>query len=140
MEFKRFGNKVVMRIDRGEEVVETIKEFCTDQKITLGSISGLGAADRIKVGAFNVEKQKYHSIEFSGSDYEITNLTGNISTMDGETYLHLHITLSDHDMRAFGGHLNEAVISGTCELVIDIIDGIVDRKFNDEVGLNLYKF
>ncbi len=139
MEFKRFGNKVIMRIDKGEEVVEIIKGFCIDQKITLGSICGLGAADRIKVGLFNVEEKKYYSTELNG-DYEITNLTGNISTMDGETYLHLHITLSDHDMRAFGGHLNEAVISGTCELVIDIIDGVVDRKFNDEVGLNIYKF
>lgn len=128
-----------MRIDKGEEVVQTVKGFCIDHKITLGSISGLGAADRIKVGLFNVEEKKYYSTEMTG-DYEITNLTGNISTMDGEIYLHLHITLSDHEMKAFGGHLNEAVISGTCELVIDVIDGIVDRKFNNDVGLNLYKF
>jgi len=139
MEFKRIGNKVIMRIDKGEEVVETIKKFCKDHGITLGSISGLGAADRIKVGLFNVEEKKYYSTVLTG-DYEITNLTGNISTMDGETYLHLHITVSDHEMRAFGGHLNEAVISGTCELVLDIIDGIVDRQFSEDVGLNIYKF
>lgn len=139
MDFKRIGNKVIMRIDKGEEVVETIKKFCEDHKITLGSISGLGAAGRIKVGLFNVQEKKYYSTVLKG-DYEITNLTGNISTMNGETYLHLHITASDHEMRAFGGHLNEAVISGTCELVIDVIDGIVDRQFNEDVGLNIYKF
>lgn len=139
MDFKRFGNKVVMRIDRGEEVVETIKKFCEDQKITLGSISGLGAAGRVKVGLFDVEKKEYFSKVFEG-DFEITNLTGNISTMNGETYLHLHITIADHEMRAYGGHLNEAVICATCEVVIDVIDGMVDRSFNEEVGLNTYKF
>lgn len=139
MDFKRFGNKVVMRIDKGEEVVETIKNFCEEQKITLGSISGLGAAGRVKVGLFDVEKKEYFSKVFEG-DFEITNLTGNISTMNEETYLHLHITIADHEMRAFGGHLNEAVICATCEVVIDIIDGMVDREFNEEVGLNIYKF
>lgn len=139
MDFKRFGNKVVMRIDRGEEVVETIKNFCEEQKITLGSISGLGAAGRVKVGLFDVEKKEYFSKVFEG-DFEITNLTGNISTMNGETYLHLHITIADHEMRAYGGHLNEAVICATCEVIIDVIDGMVDRSFNEDVGLNTYKF
>ncbi len=139
MDFKRFGNKIIMRIDRGEEVVETIKKFCEDHKITLGSISGLGAAERIKVGLFDVLEKKYYSKEFVG-DYEISNLTGNISTMNGETYLHIHITITDDEMRGFGGHLNEALISATCELVIDIIDGMVDREFNDDIGLNLFKF
>lgn len=139
MNFKRFGNKIVMRIDRGEEVVKTISKLCEDQKIKLGSITGLGAAGRVKMGLFDVEKKEYFSKEFVG-DYEITNITGNISTMNGETYLHLHGTIADHELKAFGGHLNEAVICATCELVIDVIDGMVDREFNEEVGLNTYKF
>lgn len=38
------------------------------------------------------------------------------------------------------GHLNAATISATCELVIDVIDGEIGRKFSDEIGLNLYEF
>jgi predicted DNA-binding protein with PD1-like motif len=138
MNFKRFDNKVIVRIDRGEEVVETIKRFCNEQNIQLGSITGLGAADRIKIGLFNTNQKKYYAKELIG-DHEITNLTGNISTMNGETYLHIHATVANEEMEAFGGHLNEAVISGTCELVIDVIDGMIDRIFNEDVGLNLYK-
>lgn len=139
MDFKKLGNKIVMRIDKGEEVVETINQFCKEHKITLGSISGLGAAGRVKMGLFDVEKKEYFSKEFVG-DYEITNITGNISTMNGEVYLHLHATIADHELRAFGGHLNEAVICATCEVVIDVIDGTVDREFNEDVGLNTLKF
>lgn len=40
----------------------------------------------------------------------------------------------------FGGHLNKAVISATCEMVITVINGNVDRSFSDSVGLNLFDF
>lgn len=40
----------------------------------------------------------------------------------------------------FGGHLNRAIVSATCEMVINIIDGKVDRAFEEEIGLNLMKF
>ena len=52
-------------------------------------------------------------------------------------YLHLHATLSDANYHTFGGHLNAAIVSGTCELIIDVIDGACDREFSDSVGLNL---
>ncbi|MBS7526754.1 DNA-binding protein [Fusibacter paucivorans] len=139
MEFKKFNDKYIIRIDRGEEVVASLMAFCKAEHISLGSISGLGATDRVTIGLFNVAEKQYHKETLTG-DFEITNLTGNISTKEGEPYLHLHITLGDASFHAFGGHLNECWISGTCELVIDAIDGTVERTFNEGVGLNLYAF
>ena len=40
----------------------------------------------------------------------------------------------------FGGHLNSAVVSATCELVLQVIDGQVERVFDPEIGLNLFQF
>lgn len=139
MIFKKFGNKYILRIDRGEEAVATLKSFCTDHNITLGSVTAIGAANRATIGLFNTETKRYQSTELTG-DFEITSLTGNISTMNGEVYLHLHATLSDNRYHAYGGHLNAAFISGTCELIIDAIDGACDREFSDDVGLNILKF
>ena len=44
------------------------------------------------------------------------------------------------DGKVFGGHLNKAIISATCEMVINIINGKVDRFYDDVTGLNLFKF
>jgi len=136
MKIKKFGNKWVVRIDKGEEIVETLKQFCKKNKIKLGSVSGVGGIKRVTVGSFKAKTKEYFSQELTG-DYEITNLIGNISTMKGKIYLHLHITISDSNNNAFGGHLNSAVISTTGEIIIEEIEGEIERKFNEEVKLNL---
>jgi hypothetical protein len=50
------------------------------------------------------------------------------------------MSAGDRDNNVYAGHLNKAVVSATCEMFIHVIDGAVDRKLNEEVGLNLLKF
>ena len=71
---------------------------------------------------------------------EIVSLGRTITTKDGEFYAHLHMSAGDTEGRVLGGHLNEAVISATCELVLEIMDGTVERRFDPETGLNLMEF
>ena len=139
MEYRRFNDKYVVRLNKGEEIIESLTKLCEENDIKLGRVTGIGATNKVKIGLFNVETKEYHSTELTG-DMEITNLSGNISQMDGKVYLHLHITVCDEENKAFGGHLNYAVISATCEMIIDVIDGAVDRKYDEETGLNLIKF
>ena len=139
MEFKKFGNKYFVRIDKGEEIVESLKKFCEKNNIKLGTITGIGATNKVTVGLFKAETKEYHSTELTGN-FEIAPLHGNISTMSGKTYLHLHVNLCNKEHKSFGGHLNSATVSATFEAVIDVIDGEVDRAFSEEIGLNLFKF
>jgi len=139
MEYRKFGNKYLIRMDKGEEVVETLKKFCQDHNITLGWIKGIGAVSKAKIGLLRIDEKKYYSTELDGA-YEITSLLGNVTTMKGEVYLHLHISLFDEDNKTYGGHLNYAIISATGEIFIEAIDGMVDREYSDEVGINLIKF
>jgi uncharacterized protein len=136
MEYKRFDNKVVVRIDKGEEIVDSIKTICKELNITLGSIVGIGATNKITIGLLNTQTKKYQSKEFIG-DHEITSLNGNITTLNNEVYLHIHVTIGTIEHKTVSGHLTAAVISATFEGIIDIIDGKVPREFNDTVGLNL---
>ena len=139
MEYRKFNDTYIVRIQRGEEILTQLTELCRKEKITLAAVEGIGAADRVVMGLYNVEEQVYHKTELTG-EMEITSLLGNISEMNGGPYLHLHINVAGADGITRGGHLNEAVISATCEISIRCIDGHVGRERSEEIGINLYKF
>lgn len=139
MEYRRFGNTIVARMDRGEEILEQVKAIALREQIRLASVSALGAVDEFTVGVYKTGEKKYLANDFSGS-FEIVSLTGTINTMNGAFYCHLHMSAGDERGQVFGGHLNRAVVSATCEMVITIIDGSVDRYHDEEIGLNLFKF
>jgi len=138
MKYRRFQSKVVVRIDKGEEIVTSLSHLCKKLNIKSGTIIGIGATNKITIGLMNTETKKYQSKELTG-DHEITPLVGNITTKDGEVYLHLHITVCNDEHQALGGHLTSAVVSATFEGVIDIIDGEITREFDTSASLNLLK-
>lgn len=139
MEYRKFQNKIIVRMDKGEEILEKVREVAEKEKIKLADISALGAVSEFTVGVFDTEAKEYHANEFKGS-FEIVSLTGIINTMNDEFYCHLHMSAGNEKGQVFGGHLNRAIISATCEMVITLIDGRVDRRFEKEVGLNLFQF
>lgn len=139
MEYKRFGNVIVARFDKGEEVLSDIKELATKENIKLANINALGAVGDVTVGVFKTAEKKYYSNSFKG-DFEIVSLTGSINTMNGEFYSHLHMSIGDSEGKVFGGHLNKAIVSATVEVFIYVIDGEVDRYYDEEIGLNLFNF
>ena len=139
MEYRKFNNIIVARIDKGEEILDKIKEIALKENIKLANINALGATNNFTVGVFKVDEKKYYSNEFKGN-FEIVSLTGTINTMNNEFYTHIHMSAGNDKGEVFGGHLNKAIVSATCEMIITIIDGIVDRKFDEDIGLNLFKF
>jgi predicted DNA-binding protein with PD1-like motif len=139
MEYRRFGDTVVLRIDRGEEICEQLKSMALKEEIRLAEISALGAVNDFTVGVFKTDERKYYANHFTGA-FEIVSLTGTITTQDGAYYAHLHMSAGNDKGEVFGGHLNEAIVSATCEMVVTVIDGTVERAFDADVGLNLMRF
>ena len=139
MDYKRFGDTLIVRLDKNEKIVEQVRVLAEKEKIRLATVEALGAVDDFTVGVFFTNEKKYYSNRFQGA-YEIVSLTGTISTMDGHFYQHLHMSAGDAKGNVKGGHLNSANVSATCEMVIRIIDGEVDRYHDEEIGLNLFRF
>ena len=137
MEYRRFGDKIIARIDKGEEILEQIEAIALRENILLAHISALGAVNSFTAGVFDVNEKKFYANEFKG-DFEIVSLTGTISSMNGKPYTHIHMSAGDNTGAVYGGHLNRAVVSATCEMVITLIDGRVDRKYNEDAGINLF--
>ena len=139
MEYGRFGSDIVARMDKGEEILAQIKEIALKESIKLASVTALGATNDFTVGVYKIDEKKYYANTFQGS-FEIVSLTGTINTMDGEFYTHIHMSAGNDKGEVFGGHLNRAVVSATCEMVVDVLDGTVDRQYDPVTGLNLFKF
>ena len=138
MKYKRFDKTIVVRIDRGEEILDKIRELAIAENIKLASVTALGATNDFTVGVFNTAEKKYYANEFKGA-FEIVSLTGTINTMDGQFYTRIHMSAGNDKGEVFGGHLNRAMVSATCEMTVTVIDGEVDRYRDDDVGLNLFK-
>lgn len=130
---------MIARIDKSEEILETIEKIALQENITLASVNALGAVHSFTVGVFNTDEKKYYANSFEGN-FEIVSLTGTINTMNDKFYCHIHMSAGNDRGEVFGGHLNSAIVSATCEMVIQIIDGKVDRYFDEEIGLNLFRF
>lgn len=139
MEYRRFDNTYVIRMERGEEIVEQVRRFAEREGVKLASVQALGAVDDFTVGVYNVAEKQYHARSFQGA-YEIVSLVGTINTMNGEVYTHLHMSAGDEEGRVFGGHLSRGVISATVEMVVTLIPGTVDRQLDESIGINLFKF
>ena len=140
MEYKRQRNTVIVRVDKGEDIIKELLSLSEKENILFASISGLGAVNDIELGIFDTSAKKYHSKRLIG-DFEITSLVGSLSRKDHKPYIHVHMSVGNVLTNEFvGGHLNKAIVGATAEIVLNVVEIVVEREFVEEIGLNLFKF
>ena len=140
MEYRKFDRGYALRLDPGDEVMDCLGRLARTEGITLASVTGLGAAKDVTVGLFSVTEKKFYGKRCEG-EYEVSNLTGNMTQKEGEVYLHLHITFGNPAKdEVYAGHLTSCVISATAEIFVEVWEGRVDRRFDEKIGLNLMEF
>ena len=140
MKYIKDGKSDIVRIDRGEEVLDKLNEFVKETDIKSATITGIGASSEVELGVYSVKNRKYIKNKYEG-EFEILSLIGNISQDGEEPYIHLHIMISDGFAQGagitVGGHLNKCIISGTCELRIDECENAYQRRVDDETGIKI---
>jgi predicted DNA-binding protein with PD1-like motif len=117
MRYQFDGYNWLVRLERGEKLVESVTGLVREQNITGAWISGLGAATWAEVGYYDLNNKRYHWKKLE-KQLEITSLQGNIAWDGEEPILHIHGTFSDENMLAFGGHIKELETAGTCEILL----------------------
>lgn len=126
----------ILVFEKGEEVISGIKEYCQNNKIDGGWLSGLGAVSKAELAFYDLKSKKFIQKEIN-EEMEIASLIGNIATLDKDVATHIHVVLSDKDMKPAAGHLISATVAATCEIRLEVFDQPLKRKYNDHIGLNL---
>lgn len=139
MKAKKVDNGWLVRLDRGEEVMQTLVDFIARKGIPAGAISGIGALTSVELGYFNRDTKQYQKRKFDGV-YELLSLKGNIAYVDDSPMVHAHCIIGDADYKLSGGHLFKAVIAVTGEIYIQTFSDKFVRRMDNHVKLNLLDF
>ncbi|MFT3823330.1 MAG: DNA-binding protein [Chitinophagaceae bacterium] len=132
------GTYIVSIADKAG-ILDALTDLVVTQKITAGQITGIGAVNKATLRFFNPDTKKYIDKTFS-EQMEISNLSGNISAVEGKPFLHLHITLGRSDYSVLAGHLLDASIRGAGEFFVYPLNSKVVKVKNEGIGLNFYDF
>tara|TARA_Y100001970_G_scaffold50742_1_gene64220 strand:+ start:35019 stop:35453 length:435 start_codon:yes stop_codon:yes gene_type:complete len=139
MKYRLENKKVLVVLEKGEEIFESLYEIIKKLDIKFGWINGIGAASNIILGAYPSSTKEYIKKKFKG-EFELASIMGNITTKEDNPFIHIHATISDEECNAFAGHLFTATVSVTCEIILNISNKSIVRKECNEVGLYLWDF
>lgn len=137
MKYRKVGEKIFVSLQTGDLINKSLTEISVKENISNAWINGIGAIDSVEVGYMDVVNKKYQKRNFN-DNYELISLIGNITIKDGVPFVHTHITFSDTEYKVFGGHLFDAKITATGEIILTVADSKIDRQFNENVGIHTW--
>lgn len=126
----------IIRIDKGEDVVKSLTEFCMQNEIQNATFTGIGAVEWLKCGYYALDEKKYYFTEYD-SLVEVVSLTGNVMLKDGAPMIHVHGVFTDTTNTAFGGHVVEMRAGVVLEVVLTPLSSTISRTHDDCIGLYL---
>lgn len=124
--------------DRGDEVVSTLEEFAADQGLSASRMTAIGAFERATLGYFDWERKDYERIPVD-EQVEVLSLVGDIALKDGKPKLHLHVVLGRRDGSTCGGHLLDARVRPTLEVLLVDSPAYLKREHDPVSGLALIR-
>jgi hypothetical protein len=134
-----YGRKTwVLALDAGDEVVAELTAFATANKIIAASLTGIGGFSEVTLGYFNLERKDYDPVPVP-EQVELMSLAGNIAITEGKPRLHAHVVVGKRDGTAHGGHLLEARVLPTVEIVLIEAPRLLERALDPRFNLPLLK-
>ena len=126
-------------LDSGEEVLKTLQSFVNEQHIAAAQFSAIGALSDVVLKYFDWETKKYLNISVV-EQVEVASLIGDVATApSGEPALHVHIVVGRRDGAAMAGHLGEAHVRPTLEVVLTESPAHLKKVLDRQTGLALIR-
>jgi len=138
LQTKTLEEYYLVRLEPGEEVIESLKRFADGHRIGFAALHAIGAFRRVTLGYFDTAANVYRHRAVE-EQVEVLNLSGNISRGEkGEPIVHAHVTVGRSDYHTLGGHLVEATVNPTLEIVVATVLATVRRRRDPATGLTLW--
>jgi predicted DNA-binding protein with PD1-like motif len=122
--------------DRDDEVVGPLTAFARREAMGAAHFTAIGAFSRVTLGYFERERKDYRTIPLD-EQVEVLSLVGDVALQDGEPKIHAHVVVGKADGTAHGGHLLEARVWPTLELILTESPASLARRSDPAVGLAL---
>lgn len=137
MTSRKLESGTVLVFQTGDEVISALTDFAAANHITGAHFTAIGAFSDAGIGYFDLQKRDYLRNQVS-EQVEVVSLIGDIALDDGnKPKIHAHVVVGKRDGAAMGGHLLEAHVRPTLELVLQETGERLQRKFDPESGLAL---
>jgi len=132
----REGNTWLLRLDDGQDLVETLSAFAVREGVRAGAVAfGIGMFRRATVGYWDGQQYRAHELTVP---YEVVGLHGTIAQADGRPSLHLHAALAGPDHALVGGHLLQATVGALQEILVEVFPGrAFGRPLVESFGLRM---
>jgi uncharacterized protein len=126
----------VLIFEIGDEVMAGLRDFARKQELGGSRFTAIGAFSDVVLAYFDWERKEYHKIPVS-EQVEVVSLVGDIALKEGQPEVHAHVVIAKRDGTAHGGHLMEAHVRPTLEVVLLESPRHLRRKFDEASGLAL---
>lgn len=123
-------------MESGDEAVSTLQDFAAENRLHASQFTGIGAFSRVVFGFYDLRKKEYRRTPID-EQVEVVSLLGDIAVSEGKPKLHPHVVVAKIDGSAFGGHLLEAIVRPTLEIIVTESPAYLRRTFDRDVGLAL---
>jgi predicted DNA-binding protein with PD1-like motif len=125
-----------MLFGSGEELIHSLAEVAKTRSILGAHFTGIGALRAAMLGFFDIARREYRRFGID-EQVEVLSLMGNIAMEDGESRIHAHIVVGRFNGSTLGGHLLEAHVRPTLEVVLVETPAALRRRFDPATGLAL---
>ena len=129
---------IALVFDSGDEVVSTLQAFAADHNLMASRLSAIGAFERATLGYFNWERKAYERIPVD-QQVEVLALVGDIALDGNKPKVHAHAVLGRRDGSTVGGHLLEAYVRPTLEVLLIESPAYLRRVHDTHSGLPLIR-
>jgi len=136
MKLRQYPEGLLVKLEIGEEVTETLTLFLKENDILAGTVRGIGGVADAELGFYDLQKREYLHQVIPGN-LELIHYYGNITLVDGKPFIHAHAVVSGPDYIAKAGHFFSAKVAITGEFLIKPADWGVNRAYDETTGLKL---